>query len=308
MDGDVGRIAARFGGSPPITPLAGPWGHSGVFRAGAVVLKCWRGPRRERGLVETAQLRSLRAAGFASAPAPVAGRGGWWEYHRDVLWTAQEYVEPVPGRPAGTAAARIGAVLARLHATEPDPRPGDRSRIDDLAGLDLAAVPAGHAPAVAAALRHVLDRRAELTGLPRGRVHGDVNFDNAILGRGGRLVLIDWEFTRRDVRVLDLATLLAPKRRPDGSFRTAGPALIARIVAGYQAAAAEPLGPDELRLLPAAALAHYLLVLRDVLAAGSPYAAVVAAAVAELQARTVFMSSSTRASSIGLAARPSTLK
>jgi Ser/Thr protein kinase RdoA (MazF antagonist) len=137
---------------------------------------------------------------------------------------------------------------------------------------------------VAAALAVVWRERHRLAVLPRACVHGDVNFDNMILRRDG-LVLIDWEFTRHDLRILDLATLVAPKRTSSGRFVMAAPEVFAEAVHGYQAAAQEPLSTLEREMLPVAALAHYLLVLRDTLRLASPHARHVAEVVRTLLRR-----------------------
>ncbi|MEW2592247.1 phosphotransferase [Micromonospora aurantiaca] len=294
----IWQVAEEFGetlGRPKqITPLAGPWGPNGVFQVAAghslFVLKRWQGADRiRRGTAETTQLVYLRQAGFTAAPAPLPYGATWWRSTDGAtLWTAQEHIDAVPHRGHGGMrrhlAAQIGGVLADLHSRIDDRPVGNVSRLDELADLDFTRIPEPFNEVVASALSVVLARRDELSALPQSRVHGDVNLDNMILRRDG-LVLIDWEFTRRDLRILDLATLVAPRRTPSGGFLTATPAMFGEILRGYQLAAKTPLSRRERELLPTAALAHYLLVLRDTLRLGSPHVAQVVTVVRTLLLR-----------------------
>jgi thiamine kinase-like enzyme len=280
--GRIDAIAARFAGSPGqphrITALAGPWGHNGVFLVDGpgkrFVLKQWREEDRiRRGRAEVVQLIRLTQHGFRAAPRPLPVGADWSLTADDgTLWTAQEYIEANrsvhPAASRGAMASRIGAVLADLHVRTEPLHAGPPARIRELADLDLSTVPGEFRSTVATARQVVLDERERLATLPHGCLHGDVNFDNMILGERG-LVLIDWEFTRRDLRILDLATLRAPIRTTSGRFVTVPPGRFAAMVRDYQRVADPPLSPLELELLPTAALMHYLLVVRDTIARAS---------------------------------------
>jgi Ser/Thr protein kinase RdoA (MazF antagonist) len=102
----------------------------------------------------------------------------------------------------------------------------------------------------------ILPRREALLALPRTVLHGDVNFEN-ILMRGASPVLIDFEFTRVDARLFDLAGLSAPKRSSDGDFLLAPSAFTDGLLSAYGVTA------EERELFPAIAVFHFLFIALD---------------------------------------------
>jgi Ser/Thr protein kinase RdoA (MazF antagonist) len=144
-------------------------------------------------------------------------------------------------------------------------------------------------------VRAVLDRaRAalapaleSLSTLPYCRIHGDVRLDNLLVD-AGELAVIDLEFTRTDLRLLDLVSLLAGHRNPSGALAP----LPRRAVDGVVRAYADAVARTELAwteaesaLFDTAGAAFLLLVLVDQLRAGSVHAASVVPMLARMLER-----------------------
>lgn len=116
-----------------------------------------------------------------------------------------EYVEghPPQGRDDWLAVARY---LVALHTALPDigQRPGFASALDLVSieqggDVDLMAMPPD-------AVRRCRAAWARLAGYPTTLVHGDPGKSNILVGDSG-VVLVDWDESRVDVPLLDLATL-----------------------------------------------------------------------------------------------------
>jgi Ser/Thr protein kinase RdoA (MazF antagonist) len=137
-------------------------------------------------------------------------------------------LEPVPGAvslhealaasPGAAAAlpAELGGMLGVLHAA-PSPPAALVARRPWVLGVPAGRAPAmfdGHA-AVAGALDRIRSHRAlaatiallDSAWTARTAIHGDVKFDNVLVG-GGQLWLVDWELAGRGEPVWDLAGVI----------------------------------------------------------------------------------------------------
>jgi aminoglycoside phosphotransferase len=153
-----------------------------------------------------------------------AQRGGDLLTPRPLLWQADSQLHwqaALPGRAlldlapqVGPAhAARVGALLAGLHAT---PTPAERScPLEDLRQLPLS-VAAALSQAEEAwaqpaqALAQALTRRVSALALsPMVTLHGDLHPRNLLLSERGALGMIDLDSVRRGPAVLDLGAWVA---------------------------------------------------------------------------------------------------
>lgn len=299
------HVLAALPGLPKFVrqrPMPGSWGSHDVSRvttdAGTVVVKQWSGPHRmARGLAEAQVLGRLERAAFSRAARPVALAGAPALVDRDggSAWTAQSYLRGTAVTVRNTAdrafADALGALLASFHRrSTPQSSPvAVASRLPEIRLLPelVGGVPPEDAALAVRAFRLAAAHLDELLTLPTCQLHGDLNFENLIDSAVGPK-LIDLEFTRVDVRMLDLAALAAPVRDPDGTLRIIGGRFIRGVLAAYcRELAGDELAPDptELELLPVLSLTHFLLVLTDQLRAGSPHVGLVLPVVARLVER-----------------------
>ena len=148
---------------------------------------------------ETGLMHYLDRAGL-SVPVPIPTEDG--RLFADGL-TVMTYME---GGPPETAAdwRRVADTLRRVHRLTRDwpQRPGWRSSTDLLqeetgTRIDLAALPPGAAERCRAAW-------ARLAGRPTCVVHGNPDNPGNIRMTAGRVALIDWDESHRDVPDLDL--------------------------------------------------------------------------------------------------------
>lgn len=119
---------------------------------------------------------------------------------------------PYLGR-AAAALAELDVALAGLHEFEhrPPSFDGDLTRVHSLVDdLDAAVLESGLVLDRRKALRHDLDRSAELApllyaSLPQQVTHGDFAFGNTLVRNGRVTGLLDFEHSGVDVRAMDLA-------------------------------------------------------------------------------------------------------
>jgi Ser/Thr protein kinase RdoA (MazF antagonist) len=273
------RSAAREYGylSATIEPLPHPWALERVYRLRSpnrpdCVLKAWQGPAvRSRVRSEIRFTQHLEGEAFGHHAALLRTRSGTpvIEERDGLTWTAYEYLEGVsmvPGDP--TCPVLMGYLLADLHQVPAPPEPGP-SRLEtfpELSGEVRELVPSR---AVRQATSIVLDSLGDLIELPRRCIHGDFNPQNVIV-RAGQPLLIDLEFSRWDLRLLDFASLVAPWRLASGPFRV--DSSFAPGVARAYGLRGGRLEPRERELFPAAALAHTLFMIRDLSLAATGHA------------------------------------
>jgi Ser/Thr protein kinase RdoA (MazF antagonist) len=253
--------------------------------------------RAARGRAEAVLLRRLADRGFRAAAAPVPFAAGALWYAPEPAgpqWTAQAFL---PGRhPSATDArdagfaGRMGRLLAALHlaASSPLPPAGGTRLAEGVRPLPAGTVVLPDVRVVLDRARAVVEPALEaLDALPHCQIHGDVRLDNLLVD-AGELAVIDLEFTRVDLRLLDVVSLVAGDRDRSGRLvplpsRTVGSVLRAYVdtVAGTDLAWTEA----ESALFDTAAVAFLLLVLVDQLRAGSTQVAGVAAVLARLLER-----------------------
>lgn len=161
--------------------------------------------------------------------------------------------------PSATAAAEplAGAAVARMHrALAAYPR-GTASYTEQI-GRTLGASDRLPNDLAVAVRRHGSEIGRRLEALPKVLVHGDLTPDNVLRAADGSVAgFIDFDHLPLAPRVWDLAKYLSRRLRArwrPGADRTDG---LASFLAGYRAV--EPLGPDELAILPGAVLAQNLI-------------------------------------------------
>ncbi|WP_406205517.1 aminoglycoside phosphotransferase family protein [Kitasatospora sp. NBC_01560] len=282
--------------------LSGSWGSRNLARVTTeqldVVVKRWQGSRRlAMAAAETSALTTLASAGFHQV-ARVVALGGAPVLHppgAHCAWTAQEYLQGLapPRHAVGDQrfSRELGTVLARFHLALA--RPGHLlhagSRLDELQLLPelTGLLPPTEAALVGAAFDLAVSRMEEVLAFPLGLLHGDLNLENLLQGPNG-LQLIDLEFSRVDVRLLDLAALAAPTRDSAGRLQLAPEGFVRSVGSAYQEELnGTGIRPDstQLALLPIVSLLHFLLILTDQLRARSPHVASVLPVVPQLALR-----------------------
>ena len=260
----VPELAAR----PLPEPLAGPWGAStacAVFYGSGTraVLKAWNSTIWPQCKAEHQALAGSLGCDLTPAPLPLAGSLAPLRLNDDTWVTAREFV---PGRlfePGESASLPLlGSAIGRLHlALSGIGEPGV-SRLHEVRA---------HSPRHSLACLEPVLRRAHLAlepywdkllRLPATTIHGDPTWANVVAGSDG-LRFIDFEFSRHDLRVLDLVPALAGARSAeDGRFVPQPPKTVLEVAAGYAQIA--PLTEDELGLLAPAAMAFFVMVAHDV--------------------------------------------
>jgi aminoglycoside phosphotransferase (APT) family kinase protein len=156
----------------------------------------------------------------------------------------------VRGGAPSDLAAQLGAVLARIHALDPDDLPPlpVRPAAERLAIarelLDRAPAPR---PAAELGLRWAADHAHP--GRRRALVHGDFRTSNYAVGPDGRLTgVFDWEFSHIGDPVADLAFLcLRPWRFGAMDREVSGIGDRADLYAAYEAAGGDPVDPEAVR-------------------------------------------------------------
>jgi Ser/Thr protein kinase RdoA (MazF antagonist) len=229
---------------------------------------------RDRVHAEIAFTSHLETQKFTHYPALLRTLDGspHFEEPNGLIWTAYEYIEGGPVAPEEpTGPALMGHILADLHqlSAPPDPGPSRLATFPELSNEVRWLVPSA---AVRRATSIVLEALSDLTELRRSCVHGDFNSQNVIL-RAGEPMLIDLEFARWDVRLLDFASLVAPWRLASGRFWP-DPSFAAGVARAY-GSRGHPVGGLDARereLFPTAALAHTLFMVRDLSLAGNVHA------------------------------------
>jgi Ser/Thr protein kinase RdoA (MazF antagonist) len=272
------HVLAAFGLQGMVaTPAAHPWNAKRTFivasGAARLALRCWDGPAAlQRMLAEEAILRELEPSAFRDYARRVPALNG--EMHawhsKNLAWSAYEFIPGVsPSECSSRAAAMAGELLGRFHRvlSKCPSAAGKTSRLRAL-------------PQVAARLRRtrlvntnqaltemlcILDAEVvqcvdALLQLPYGGTHGDYVFDNILVDDRARM--IDFEFARDDIQLLDFGGLAAPLRRPDGSFVVASRDVLNSAVDAY-ADNAPNVAATRGETLWRAIAAHWMLVADD---------------------------------------------
>jgi Ser/Thr protein kinase RdoA (MazF antagonist) len=269
-----------------VTPLTNTWETTNVFRVydtstnSGLVLKRWIGSASHHRLKKEIQImQALAASQFTEAAHALSTPSGdWWVIEEpDTFWSAQEYLggskvttaDPQFGEALGRLLGRLHSLTSHLQSVGPD-------RLSQLPLLLQTMEEGGFGQSVQVqalyeGLQHsVVPHIDLLTSLPRVVLHGDCNFENCLLFKG-TIKLIDFEFNRTDLRLFDLAALVAPQRDQSGEFQLTDDAFVTSVIRAYREIV-DPYAPiteNELKLFPQIAMLHFLFVAIDLLQAGS---------------------------------------
>ena len=221
-----------------------------VIYAGADwVLKAYLDPSRCARMVSLA--RALSAAGVAvSLPRPLPDGSDVLTFgaYRIVLWSRLMGAPlDAPRLMAGDAHAaglRLGRTLRQLHGaldTLPDPPDVRDCHLDE--HILTWAMPRAEKHLPTGFPADFADHVRRLSGLRRGLIHRDPNPNNLIDLPDGRIGVIDFDLTERNIRLFDLcyaATgMLQSCLDRDVPWQTQWPLLLEGILTGYGATLAE---------------------------------------------------------------------
>lgn len=269
-----GRRVYELGFAPDVRILEGPWEKDNVVHARDeqgrdVVLKYWSADRRQNCLAEVRALWHTEGHHLTPRPRLLPGGKRALLDSDGATLTAQELV------PGGHWLSRemrphdFGRHVAELHASLRGAHPETRSRLEAVARWNRSHPhPALRQPVQRALLE--LDKHwRRLSKLPRADIHGDPTFGNVLVADDG-ICFVDFEFSRVDVRILDLATMMAAARDDrDGGFIIAEEGFSKAVLEGYSSIA--PLSEAERELLPVASLAFFTMVAVDIAEAGGSH-------------------------------------
>lgn len=110
--------------------------------------------------------------------------------------------------------------------------------------------------------RNLLSDIDRINKFPRSFIHGDLNFGNIIWTNMSKFMFIDFEFSRYDLRIFDLATLLSPQINEDNKVVEEVPIEFKNgLLSGYSEII--QLSKAELDHLETASIIYWILVLID---------------------------------------------
>lgn len=215
--------------------------------------------------METSVLIRLNAMNLRVAAAPVEFAPGIWHFDFDSSTiTATEFLvgDDLETRYSQPALNLTLGVLNRLHHHARKPRSASADRIREL-GQDVL-----KNRETSTLIRRVVTLLTNdaglLASLPTVWIHGDLNFSNVLLTKGG-VRLVDFEHARSDIRILDLAALTAPLRdTQDGALCHAPDLSDEILIRSANAQLDPPLSERERELFPSAVILHLLRIFRDV--------------------------------------------
>lgn len=264
--------------------LPHPWNESHTFMCVVddkkYVVRRWRGDDRlARMHEENARINDLKEAGFSklSLPLPTSDDGFCFIDDDNVGWTAYEYVDGGHISTANFATAKqAGKVLAELHDTSLSADfnyAGFASRLQKLPDV-LKRMKQGEGCELAQKIeRQVLPKLKSAFVSPVTTIHGDFIFENLLM-RNGDVILIDFEFSRKDHRLFDVAAAtVAPLRNDQGEYILADRDFMKGFIGSYaqEGASATPLTQQEISLIPAFSAAHFAFVYDDLTQGQCPF-------------------------------------
>lgn len=231
---------------------------------GPIVLRCHNRARAAPAVAwEHALVRFAGERGWP-VPRPIATRTGVTVLeHGRRLWSASPFLEGEPGREESPGLRRIyGRLLARLHQdlatfAGEGQRPGfgktwELDAVVEAGGAgtfnELVAGFSRDYPELGATVRRQRYRnlrelsRLHYPDLPEHPIHGDFQPKNLLFRDGQISGILDFDQSRRDALVCDLAPLLMP-------FQPLESRLCAALIEGYESV--RPLSDAEWELLPA---------------------------------------------------------
>ena len=255
-----------------ISSFPNPWIVSHTFHVDGpsktLVLRRWIGEERiGRMQKESQMLRSLYSVGFRRLARLVDTVGGkpWFTDFNEVGWTAYQYVQGSHISEVSEGTARIaGKALAELHSFGNDMlaiygtqlsrlleipdaisrMKHERSERSNRLGLILEAT--------------IIPKLNELLHLPRAAVHGDYVLEN-IISNDTEAILIDFEFSRIDVRIFDHVGMIAPMRDAEGDFLITDKSFLKAFLSQYEVSH-ETLTPAEIAHFSMIGAARFCLI------------------------------------------------
>ena len=227
----------------------------------------WAGPERARASNEVALVEEwpadpsgarpfvpLVAAAARTGPrwrgVSIDGSAGRGRAAAQAITEGADVVtfQPWVDRSAPAGASDVGRSAAALHRADHLLQRRPHLRWRELAAR-VGASPTLRRP-LAPVMARLARAAAELAAAPVTPVHGDLRPDNVVVSPSGP-VLIDLEFHRRDIRIIDLGALALPGRTEAGGIRAERPRdFLAAALVAYEAAVAEPLSEHEPRPAP----------------------------------------------------------
>lgn len=266
----VGAVAAAFGlRAGEVRAMPGGKNEHFVLGAGGVETYLRRSHRHKDPVVLDAQVvwtELLRDAGLPTPEFLRTADGSAVVVHDGRLWTASRGLPgttPSPGDPDVPALLGRSTASVALLAIGLPPPPGlpQAPALSSEVRLRLAACPPDAVPDrvqdVAERLLADLDR--DEAALPRGVVHGGARRASLRLDAGRVVGVLDFDSSRHDARLLDLATAVHDSAKPVGSREVAVGLELDRVEAIARAyGEVLPLEPAEERCLPAVLLARRL--------------------------------------------------
>jgi Ser/Thr protein kinase RdoA (MazF antagonist) len=276
---DVKEACTQLGINGVPSLVGGRWAHDRVWRVCGdgeeFAIKRWLGDAQvSRLLSEVSVTKALILGGVCHLAAPLrtasTGLAG------DVSWSLYPWIKGRPFLPhsecGGHYEAQLCELLARIHAVSSCSMPANprlESILEDRLGNGHGELLYGFPDGIVSCVRRLAERRGkEIASLTKTLIHGDVNFDNVIIA-GDELFLLDFEFARKDVALIDLALLWAPARDDSGGFIPLDREVYERCIDRYRAVS--PIPKEEVELLPLVTLLFQFLILRDLLQSESPY-------------------------------------
>ncbi|MDQ0648527.1 hypothetical protein QFZ53_002723 [Microbacterium natoriense] len=290
---DVGRAISEYGLEID-RPIRSVWGRRTQWectdrRGEKIFLKEWSrvadsAPRAN----ELAVLTRLHATSPGVGAAPVAFGPGLMEIEvGSSVLTASEFIS---GQDLETGYSEEGIaatfqVINRMHRHVDQTLPVSADPIHSLAREVITRW--GANPVVRRSAGLLRDGAERLASLPTAAIHGDLNFSNVMLTVAGPR-LVDFEFSRNDIRLLDLAALSFPSRgAQNGALQSVEALNDNKLIQLADTHFDPPVSQSEREMFPSAVILHLLRIFRDVTRQSPHSAALVLPALGTALARYV---------------------
>lgn len=232
-----------------------------------MLLKKWMGHNKINRLInEMKVIDKLRRHGFQKMAYPsLSTENKMWEYESDELlvgWSAYDFVDNhyynyTINKAKGEI---VGRLIAELHSKPIHAETINKSRIHELKEQDAMLRAYGFGECLDNYIYPYIDC---LLILPYATIHGDINQSNILWKTEEEALFIDFEFSRSDIRMFDLASILGPQFLEDGSYETLNIEFAQGVIEGYQTYNIRPLSSTELQQLPRVQVIYWLLILID---------------------------------------------
>lgn len=265
---------------PKIYPLSSPWSPGRVFKVlgdPPMVLKSWSGLENLEKLHNEIEFVTLLSqANFEGCVRQLKTTTGnpFFAESPSKSWSAYEFIEGTPVKASEPCTASdVGKLVASLHvatmkqqiATRAGGRFYGLSELANFLSDRKMKIFPKHKEFLELTELAMTKHLLVLKSLPINHLHGDLNFNNMIrTSRGIRL--IDFEFSRIDSRLFDLAALMAPMRDENEHFIIPSKPFLMDLLRSYQNELdlLRPVTHDEKRLFPLIILLHFLFIAHDI--------------------------------------------